>query len=103
MVTDDIEPEVEEQKPKRLQARSRDLIGFYQLPLDQLLAKAKDRYELVIQAAKLSREVNATRLRYGVPRPEKPTVVALNEILQGHVLEARKPDDLAEQTEEREE
>jgi DNA-directed RNA polymerase omega subunit len=91
----------EETKPKRLQARSTDLANFYQMPLEELIERAKDRYDLVMQAAKLAREINAARLRYGAPRPEKATVVALNEILQMKVLEARKPDDLLEPAEER--
>jgi DNA-directed RNA polymerase omega subunit len=95
MTEDDYEPE-EEPKPKRLQARSSDLVNFYQIPLEELIVKSKDRYELVMQAAKLAREINAARLRYGVPRPEKATVVALNEVLQEKSLEARKPDETLE-------
>jgi len=91
----------EEPKPKRLQARSTDLANFYQMPLEELIERAKDRYDLVMQAAKLAREINSARLRYGVPRPEKATVVALNEILQDKSLEARKPDDMCEPVEER--
>jgi DNA-directed RNA polymerase omega subunit len=105
MVENVYEPEAEdaleeEIKPRRLQARSTDLINYYQIPLEDLIAKAKDRYELVMKTAKLAREINAARLRYGIPRPEKSTVVALNEIQQDKTLEARKPEDIHEPVEE---
>ncbi|MCX7021481.1 MAG: DNA-directed RNA polymerase subunit omega, partial [bacterium] len=92
MVENVYEPETEgmveeEAKPKRLQARSTDLASYYQISLEELIARAKDRYDLVMKTAKLAREINASRLRYGVPRPEKATVVALNEIHQDKNLE----------------
>jgi DNA-directed RNA polymerase omega subunit len=106
MVEDVYDPEAEglieeEPKPKRMQPRSTDLFNFYQISLDELLSKAKDRYDLVMKVAKLAREINVARLRYGVPRPEKSTVVALNEILQGKNLEARHPEDMPEPDGER--
>jgi DNA-directed RNA polymerase omega subunit len=105
MVEDVYEPEAEglieeEPKPKRMQPRSTDLFNFYQISLDELLSKAKDRYDLVMKVARLAREINVARLRYGVPRPEKSTVVALNEMLQGKNLEARNPEDLPEHADE---
>jgi|GEM_PF-5656380 len=105
MVEDVYQPEVdgaleEEAKPRRLQPRSPDLLNYYQIPLEELITKAKDRYELVMKTAKLAREINAARLRYGIPRPEKSTVVALNEIQQDKSLESRKAEDVLEPTEE---
>ncbi|HUT99060.1 MAG TPA: DNA-directed RNA polymerase subunit omega [bacterium] len=106
MVENVYEPEAEglieeEPKPMRLQARSTDLFNFYQISIEELISKAKDRYDLVMKVAKLAREINVARLRYGVPRPEKSTVVALNEILQEKSLEARNPDELFDPAEER--
>jgi DNA-directed RNA polymerase subunit K/omega len=99
MVDEDYEND-EKPKPFLPRTPSRDLINYYQLPLDPMIAKAKDRYELVMKAAKIARKINATRLRYGIPRPEKATVVALNEVLQSRVIEARKPEDILEPLED---
>jgi DNA-directed RNA polymerase omega subunit len=81
---------------------TQELTGYYRLPLAELITKAKDRYELVMLTARNAREINAARLRYGTPRPEKATVVALNEVLQGEVIEARKPEDRREATDDEE-
>ncbi|MCK4593060.1 DNA-directed RNA polymerase subunit omega [bacterium] len=99
MVDDSLE-NGEELPPTRLLIRSRDLTNYYLLPLDDMITKAKDRYELVMKASRIAREINAARLRYGVPMPEKATVVSLNEILASKILEPRKPTDLLEPTED---
>lgn len=86
--------------PTKPQAPSRDLISYYQLSINDLIDKAKDRYDLVMKASRIAREITAARLRYGVPMAMKSTMVSLNEIMQEKILEPRKPTDLVEPAEE---
>ncbi len=85
--------------PTRKQIPSVDT-NYYLLSLSDMIKQAKDRYDLVMKASRIAREINAARLRYGVPMPEKTTVVALNEILAEKILEPRKPTDLVEPSED---
>lgn len=81
-------------RPTRTVYTPPELTDYYELSLDTMLEQHLDRYELVMRAGALSREINAARLQFSVSSPEKPTKVALNEIQYEKTFEPRTPSDL---------
>ncbi|MBD3400966.1 MAG: hypothetical protein GF399_11650 [Candidatus Coatesbacteria bacterium] len=92
------EEELREVEPeyRRLTPRIEGLTDYYALSLDRMLEDSsdRDRYKLVIEAAKKAREINAARIYYNLSSPFKPTKVALNEVQFDRVFESRSPRDM---------